>query len=70
VGADYDDPRILQNIIHETVDPTRGPSHVQESMVYRMGQEVKFVLLRTLLLPPFRNIRCFSFVKLMYLDIF
>jgi hypothetical protein len=23
-----------------------------------------------LLLPPFRNIRCFSFVKLMYLDIF
>jgi hypothetical protein len=24
----------------------------------------------SIVLPPFRNIRCFSFVKLMYLDIF
>jgi hypothetical protein len=27
-------------------------------------------LQRKFVLPPFQNIRCFSFVKLMYLDIF
>jgi hypothetical protein len=45
VGADYDDPRILDNMIYQAVDPTRDPTHVQECMVYRMGQEVKFLLL-------------------------
>jgi hypothetical protein len=45
VGADYDDPRILDNMIHQAVDPTRDPTYVQECMVYRMGQEVKFLLL-------------------------
>jgi hypothetical protein len=45
VGADYDDPLIMHNIIHQSVDPSRDPTHVVESMVYRMGQEVNYIFM-------------------------
>jgi hypothetical protein len=38
------------------------------SMYARTGQVISFSI--TDILSPFRNIRCFSFVKLMYLDTF
>jgi hypothetical protein len=42
------------------------PLHTTPSIRDYKGRE----LLRSILLPPFQNIRCFSFVKQMYLDIF
>lgn len=36
---DYDDPTILQHIIHNVPDPRMDPTQNQQSMVYLIGQE-------------------------------
>jgi hypothetical protein len=43
VDENYDDPNILHNIIHQQPDPTMDPTHVVETMVYKMGHEVFFL---------------------------
>ena len=45
MGADYDDPSIMNNMIHQHVDETTDPTHMVESMVYRMGHEVQSTFL-------------------------
>jgi hypothetical protein len=38
--VDYDDPTILENIIHQDSNPSMDPTNVQETIVYKIGQEV------------------------------
>jgi hypothetical protein len=45
----YDDPSIIQHIIHQHTDPRHDPTHARNSMVYQLGQEVPT---RLVLLSP------------------
>jgi hypothetical protein len=47
-----------------TFDIFVTPSNIHGAFGGGIGMEMEMVL------PPFRNIRCFSFMKWMYLDIF